>query len=153
MKNNKWYYRVDLESKAILDYSQIPDVWNNCTGLSSSDDNTLANLSWTGYNQGFLSKEAAIEFGVASSEFDRMATLVLEIRKAALRKKRDILITQSDKAVMPDRWESYSAEKKAGIASYRQQLRDITNIDSVENIDNVTWPSLPQGLEYLVDYQ
>ena len=149
MKNSKWYYRVDLESKLILNYSQIPDVWNNCTGLSSSDDSTLADLSWTGYNQGFLSKEAAVEFGVSSSEFDRMASLVLEIRKADIRKKRDILLTQSDKAVMLDRWETYSAEKKAGITAYRQQLRDMTSIDS---IDNITWPSLPQGLEYLVDY-
>ena len=149
MKNSKWYYRVDLESKLILDYSQIPDVWNNCTGLSSSDDSTLADLSWTGYNQGFMSKEAAIEFGVASSEFDRMNSLVLEIRKADLRKKRDILLAHSDKAVMLDRWETYSAEKKAGISAYRQQLRDITNIDS---IDSIAWPSLPQGLEYLADY-
>lgn len=150
MKNNKWYYRVNLETKKIIEYTQIPDVWNNCSGLSSSDDDTLADLNWAGHNQGFLSKEAAILAGVSSTEITRMQGLVDEVHKEIVRKKRDILLLQSDKAVMPDRWETYSDEKKTGISNYRQALRDITN--SV-NINNITWPSLPAGLEYLIDYQ
>lgn len=149
MKNNKWYYRVNLETKEIVEYTRIPDVWNNCTGLSSSDDTTLSDLNWAGHNQGFLSKEAAELIGVPSSEFTRMQTLVNECHKNDIRKKRDILLQQSDKAVMPDRWEAYSLSKKTGISEYRESLRNIT--DS-EDLLNITWPALPEGLEYLIDY-
>lgn len=150
MSNRNWYYRVNLETKEIIDYMQVPDVWRNCSGLSSSDEATLADMNWAGHNEGFLTKDAAITLGVSASEFTRTDNLVTEVNKEVVRKKRNILLAQSDKAVLLDRWSTYSDTKKAGITEYRQTLRDIT---ASVNINNITWPALPEGLEYLAEYQ
>ena len=41
-----------------------------------------------------------------------------------LRRVRNGLLKDSDKYVLPDIWEAYSAEQKTAVANYRQALRD-----------------------------
>lgn len=144
--NTNWYFRINLADKTAIEYTQIPEVWGNCSGLNSSDDETLADMNWAGHNEGFLSSSAALALGVAQSELDRVTPLAREVAKVHIRKTRNILLDASDKAVTIDRWEGYSAETKTIITSYRQALRDITSGD---NLFNPTWPTIPTELDYL----
>ena len=144
--NTNWYFRINLADKTAIEYTQIPEVWGNCSGLDSSDDETLADMNWAGHNEGFLSSSAALALGVAQSELDRVTPLAREVAKVHIRKTRNILLDASDKAVTIDRWEGYSAETKTIITSYRQALRDITSGD---NLFNPTWPTIPTELDYL----
>jgi hypothetical protein len=59
-----------------------------------------------------------------------------------VREKRNDLLTKSDSYVMIDRWENYTDEKKAALATYRQKLRDVPQ-DFADHLDNVFWPSMP----------
>jgi hypothetical protein len=58
-----------------------------------------------------------------------------------LRKKRDSLLSESDIYVLPDRWNSYTEEKKAEWSAYRQALRDLP--DTVTDVFNPVWPVMP----------
>jgi hypothetical protein len=58
-----------------------------------------------------------------------------------LRKTRDDLLSESDIYVLPDRWNSYTEEKKTEWSSYRQALRDLP--ETVEDVFNPVWPEKP----------
>jgi len=58
-----------------------------------------------------------------------------------LRKKRDDLLTESDIYVLPDRWNSYTEEKRVEWSAYRQTLRDLP--DTVVDVFNPIWPVMP----------
>lgn len=140
MKNEKWYYRCNLETKVAENYEQIGPTWLNVTGMEELPDEVLADMSWTGNPIGFLSEAAAEELGVTGLQ--EVKSTALDVAKKALRDKRETLLKDTDVLVLPDRWEDYSVEKKTEIAVYRQTLRDITNTD---NPFEVVWPS---PLEY-----
>jgi hypothetical protein len=55
------------------------------------------------------------------------------------RNQRDILLTQSDILVLPDRWATYTTEKQNALSTYRQALRDIT---TQSDPSNIVWPTL-----------
>jgi hypothetical protein len=53
-----------------------------------------------------------------------------------LREIRDNLLKQSDVLVLPDRWITYSEDKKTKISNYRQALRDLPdNVVYIEDKD------------------
>jgi hypothetical protein len=58
-----------------------------------------------------------------------------------VRASRDQLLQTSDVLVTADRWESYSAEKKTALSTYRQTLRDIPSQEGFPY--SITWPTLP----------
>lgn len=58
-----------------------------------------------------------------------------------VRVKRDELLADSDKMVLPDRWESYTNGQKTAWTVYRQQLRDLPNQMGFPY--NLTWPVKP----------
>jgi hypothetical protein len=58
-----------------------------------------------------------------------------------LRKRRDDLLSESDIYVLPDRWNSYTEEKKTEWSFYRQALRDLP--ETVEDVFNPVWPEKP----------
>ncbi len=58
-----------------------------------------------------------------------------------LRKKRDGLLAESDIYVLPDRWNSYTEEKRSEWSAYRQTLRDLP--DTVVDVFNPIWPVMP----------
>ena len=65
-----------------------------------------------------------------------------------LRYERDKLLENSDKYTLSD-FPHNSDEKKQEWLTYRQQLRDITttqtpSLDSIGNLINIVWPSIPQ---------
>ena len=62
----------------------------------------------------------------------------LEDALYSVRAKRDKLIAETDYLALSD--QTLSTE----MATYRQNLRDITNgLDTVEKCNNVTWPTKP----------
>lgn len=62
--------------------------------------------------------------------------------QSAIRKERNIRLSQSDWTQMPDA--PLSPEQKQQWATYRQQLRDLPSLYSTEtNIDNVVFPEIP----------
>jgi len=62
-----------------------------------------------------------------------------ELRDMRLR-ERDALLAEADKLTQADRWESYSPERRAEIAAYKQALRDAPQ---QENFPAGPLPSLP----------
>lgn len=71
-----------------------------------------------------------------------MPPVPLEMAMAWLRSVRNGLLAESDWMVLPDVWETYSAEKKAALTTYRQALRDLPN--TTENPHNPVWPIRPE---------
>lgn len=60
-----------------------------------------------------------------------------------IKEHRDALLEQSDILVLPDRWESYSPEKRFAIANYRQALRDVpAKYAHAITFEQVVWPEL-----------
>jgi hypothetical protein len=59
-----------------------------------------------------------------------------------LRKTRDKLLAESDIYVLPDRWNSYTEEKKTEWSNYRQALRDLP--ETVIDVFNPIWPVKPE---------
>lgn len=59
-----------------------------------------------------------------------------------LRDRRNTLLIESDACVLPDRWDSYSDERRAAWASYRQVLRDLP--ETTQDPFNPMWPSKPE---------
>jgi hypothetical protein len=57
-----------------------------------------------------------------------------------VRSRRNELLTESDKLVMPDRWAAYSNEQQQAISIYRQELRDLPDQPGYPN--SVKWPTL-----------
>lgn len=152
MQNKKWYYRINLETLAAIEYTQILDSWSNVSGLNATsmvNEATIADMNWAGHNEGFLSKEAALAKGVTQAELDRVMPLAEEMCLEIVRQKRDILLSASDRAVVIDRWETCTQEQKTTISTYRQALRDITKSS---DIFNVTWPDIPQIMDFLNAY-
>lgn len=67
------------------------------------------------------------------------ATITAEQNMVALRATRDFKLAETDWTRMDDNGLSDSA--KASWATYRQELRDIT--DNATSLDDVTWPTKP----------
>lgn len=59
-----------------------------------------------------------------------------------LREKRMDKLLASDVYVLADRWFSYSPEKQAEWAAYRQALRDLPN--NTQDPFNPVWPQRPE---------
>lgn len=64
-----------------------------------------------------------------------------EIEMISLRKTRNELLAESDLYVLPDRWNTYTEEKKAEWTAYRQALRDLP--ETVIDVFNPVWPERP----------
>jgi len=62
-----------------------------------------------------------------------------------LREIRDNLLKETDILVLPDRWSTYSEDKKTKISNYRQALRDLpANVVYIEDKDiNSYMPDKP----------
>ena len=65
----------------------------------------------------------------------------LELEAAKARQRRNVLLTQSDVFVLPDRWINMTTEQQQSWSKYRQALRDIP--DQQEFPQNIIWPQKP----------
>ena len=74
-----------------------------------------------------------------NSEYD---LLRFEEAVVAVRVQRNHLLRESDIFVLPDRWDTYSVEKKNSWSDYRQALRDLPA--TVTNPFEINWPIKPE---------
>lgn len=65
----------------------------------------------------------------------------IELEWQAIRARRDVLLAESDTAVLPDRWAAMTQEQQKAWSTYRQSLRDIPK--SFEDPRDVAWPIKP----------
>ena len=104
--------------------------------------NPNLNVTISGENNSTLEELTIIfENGNAIPKADieaQFTTVELDMAMEDLRAKRDRLIAETDYLALSD--QTLSAE----MSTYRQALRDITNgITTVEQANNVTWPTKP----------
>jgi hypothetical protein len=147
MSNKKWYYLVNYKDKVAIEYTQIPAVWGNISGMSDLSDSMLRLLDWAKHSDvGFIPEDVAKQQNISQSSMDRVKAIGREVALVQLRTKRDLLLKESDAAVVIDRWNTYNDSKKTTISNYRQALRDLTN---TTDPFNPTFPVIPTELAYL----
>jgi hypothetical protein len=71
----------------------------------------------------------------------KMNTEAANERIEALRIRRNFLLEQSDWTQMND--SPLSNEDKTAWATYRQELRDLSDLDAWPNLDDADWPVAP----------
>jgi hypothetical protein len=90
------------------------------------------------------------EFRVEERELSPEESAIFEQERAEVnlqcmtltgRSERDLLLTESDKLVVPDRWETYTEEQKQIVRDYRQALRDIPQQSGFP--ETIVWPEKP----------
>lgn len=59
-----------------------------------------------------------------------------------IRKNRNVLLSESDTYVLPDRWAAMTPEKQQEWTTYRQALRDIPQTFATP--EEVVWPNKPE---------
>ena len=79
---------------------------------------------------------------IMSSEEVNLPPIPMEEIASFLRARRNELLAQSDIYVLPDRWESYSAETRAAWSAYRQALRDLP--ETFKDSSDPIWPERPE---------
>lgn len=63
-----------------------------------------------------------------------------------IRHRRNVYLETSDKHVLADRWDSYTAEQKQIWRDYRQALRDMPSQPGWPIVGQFTWPAAPVDL-------
>lgn len=59
-----------------------------------------------------------------------------------LRERRNALLIESDSYVLPDRWDSYSYDKRDEWANYRSLLRNLP--ENTQDPMSPVWPTKPE---------
>lgn len=88
---------------------------------------SYSNGKWQVADQSILDAELAVR---------------LEQAMPDIRRQRNTRLQESDVYVPPDRWETYTEEKKQEWKDYRQALRDFPQ--TVTDPTNVVWPAKPE---------
>ena len=146
MKNPKWYYLCDLRTKQAIDLTQIPDQWENVTGMGTMPDEELATMAISGRtDRGFLTQQAALAAGIDEVSMNDIRTACLPFVVDQVRAQRDVLLALSDVATASDRWSKTDSVSVRKISAYRQALRDITQQDPFA----IVWPRIPTQLDFI----
>jgi len=104
-----------------------------------TDENTDILDNWVLYDEK-LHAEVDIGYHFNGETFT-IPPINLELEAAKVRQQRDILLTQSDIFVLPDRWTNMTPEQQQLWSEYRQALRDIPS--QQEFPQNIIWPQKP----------
>lgn len=135
---------------------ELPQNSSTVSNLNLFDDQTLKLFGWVPVEQ--ITENKPIIVSVEYEIFeDRVIETTITRDKTEeelnndtekqhyyawqrVRQKRDMLLSNSDKLVMIDRWERLTYEEKQTIAEYRQALRDLPSQNSDPNL--ITFPVL-----------
>lgn len=146
MKNETFYYLCNLKDKVALQYTQLPEVWGNISGMAGLPYEEVRSLAWANQSDfGFLTTFDCIELGISEESMAIAKIGANNILWSEIRQKRDVMLSKTDIAVTSDLWDTYTAKTKKNIAEYRQALRDITKQD----IDTIEWPNIPLSLSFI----
>jgi hypothetical protein len=136
------YYTCYFPDLKALQFAPGPETWGNITGMADLDDEALADLSWAGYpDHGFLTEAAAVKRGITAESMAAAKDIGGQVEMIPVREQRDVLLTASDAAVLPDRWAGYSKAQRQEWTDYRAALRDFPS--TVADPFNITWPTAP----------
>ena len=152
-----------IENGNILRVGSLPETWNNISNfyaLNPCIPNELELLKANGWwpvepitdgkpvvvAVNYAIEESLVREFVTTrdktlEEINEEARIELEKDWIPVRIQRDLLLKQSDTAVVIDKWEVMSAESKSLWSNYRQALRDIPQ--NFSNPAEVVWPTLP----------
>lgn len=136
------YYQVRRADKQAVDLGPLASNWANITLFNKLTNAELADLSAWGHSGiGFLPREGITEEEATLESRLVADALYVEKAKIDLRVKRNQLLADSDKYVLPDQWEVYTEVEKDALREYRQALRDLpeTTLDWF----NIVWPTSP----------
>ena len=124
-----------------------PDGVNRFELISDEQMGSLTPLEFVRRNFYDASQGSFIDIGEAPNEHAyrdgnswriNLQTLHIEIRQI-----RNTELMRTDWTQLPD--SPLSPEMKEAWSTYRQSLRDVTeNLDGVENVTDVNWPTPPQ---------
>jgi hypothetical protein len=131
---------------------ELPQNSSRISNLHLLDDETLKMFNWVPVEQVTENKPIFVSVNYEIFEDRVIETTVTrdkteeelneDIEKEnyyawqRVRERRDMLLSNSDKLVMVDRWERLTYEEKQTIAEYRQALRDIPAQNSDPNLIN-----------------
>lgn len=120
---------------------ELPQHTANVSNLCFLDDKTLKQIGWLPFEQ---LTENKLVFVSSSYEIleDKVVEVIITRDKVEeelvadtenlnkykwnlIRQQRDLMLSESDKLVVADKWIMYSPEEKQKIAAYRQSLREI----------------------------
>jgi hypothetical protein len=135
---------------------ELPQNSSTISNLNLLDDKTLKKFGWVPVIQQTENKPVFVSVSyevfddkVIETTITRDKTeqeLIEEKEKVdfyalqELRHHRNILLAESDKLVMIDRWEKLPVEEKQKLIEYRQALRDLPNQTS--NTISLEFPTL-----------
>lgn len=86
-----------------------------------------------------IESNTTIEVPFTDEEITEYNNRISEVLWTELRAERDKRLADSDVLVLPDRWDSYTKERKKQLSDYRQALRDLP--DNISDPSNVVWPT------------
>jgi hypothetical protein len=134
----------------------LPEFFANVSNFHCLDENTLKKYGWLPYEKRTENKEIFV-----SSNFEILGDMVIENivtrdkneeersyddsvkisqEWSSVRKKRDELLSQSDKDVVVDKWLLLDEDTKLLWTKYRKKLRDLPQ--EFQNPFDVVFPSL-----------
>ena len=127
MKIDKFYVIKNNIVENIIVCSEDYAIQNNLIKFPVSTEFGKADINWTFIDNKFLPPPRDILF-----------------EWSQIRNKRDQLLSQSDLAVLPDRWMSYTPEQQKAWSDYRMELREVPQkfVDPRE----VVFPTPPESI-------
>lgn len=133
---------------------QLPESWGNISNFHAFDPETILSYGWyphtfieaTPFNNCIISgsyfvieEKEVIEYQTLREKTQEEIDAEIESKWMSIRIQRNKLLIDCDWTQLPD--SPLTIEKKEEWVIYRQQLRDITNYTSP---DDVIWP-IPPG--------
>tara|TARA_R110000782_G_scaffold46849_1_gene103296 strand:- start:346 stop:831 length:486 start_codon:yes stop_codon:yes gene_type:complete len=121
-------------------------IWINQTTYTSDQDVSNINVTWNEESNVYTETPFSIPTQQECEDY-WTTTLQNELTLKSLRRKRDTLLTQTDKYVIPD-WPHASVESANAWVTYRQALRDLPSV--TEDPANPVWPARPDEVVAVV---
>ena len=121
VRNLVWQNKAKTKLQMEVDWDHLDDEeWHPCSTIDLNGvegEEHLADL-WNRAMDGDFGK-------IKDYKRPRDLTVSETMDLAEIRSLRNRLLTQSDYAISPDKWEDMTPEKKKEWKDYRQELRDV----------------------------
>lgn len=146
------YARV--QNNQVIDHNRVlPKNWENVSNFYLLDNETLREYGWFPFrfveapnmdnsvisgSYFEITEDEVVEYQTRRPKTEKEIQEEIESKWRDIREKRNRLLLESDWTQLSD--SPFSIEKKEEWSIYRQELRDITNYPSP---DQVVWPSEP----------
>ena len=133
------YYCIEKDTKKVLSAGFLTDTWGTITGMKDLSEQEVYDLSWANYpNHGFMTLQAALEYGVSQEALDAAKELGAKFQSDYVRATRVILLNATDWRFRNDQQPSQEW------IDYCHALRDVTNPEIQPGFPwEINWPVKP----------